>query len=134
MNWIELIVFILLTILFFALAYDNLRVRMQLQKSAKQLTQQLLDYNAIVEKFQEELKKSDNKKIEETEGFVKFLADSRESAFAYIESVQKALRNLKIESNKVDLASGYLLAEELQDLRKVIAEALRELPADIKND
>lgn len=132
-NWVELVVFVVLITLFFALAYDNLRVRMSLQKSTKQITQQILDYNAVVEKFQQEINKSDNKKAEGTEGFVKFLADSRESAFAYIENVQGALRNLKKESTKVDLTSGYLLTEELQSLRKAIAEVLRELPEDFKD-
>ena len=135
MNWIELVVFSVLIILFFALVYDNLRMRFNVQKISRQLIQEKLDYDAIVIKLQEALKENDKKKLEGTEGFVKFLTESRESAFKYIEEVQESIDKLRSESAKLSLEPrGYLLAEELQDLRKAIAEVLKQIPETPKND
>ncbi len=135
MNWIELVVFFVLVILFFALVYDNLKMRFNVQKVSRQLIQEKLDYDAIVIKLQEALKENDKKKLEGTEGFVKFLTESRESAFKYIEEVQESIDKLRSEAAKLSLEpQGYLLAEELQDLRKAIADVLKQIPETSKND
>jgi hypothetical protein len=133
-NWIELVVFVFLIILFFALAYDSLRLRFKVQKLAKQIVQQLLDYDAVVAKFQEAIKENDKKNLEGTEGFVKFLAESRDWAFKYIEDVQGSIDKLKDESAKVNLNSSYLVPEELEGLRKAVAEILQQIPEKSQND
>ena len=135
MNWIELVVFFVLVILFFALVYDNLKIRFNVQKVSRQLIQEKLDYDAIVIKLQEALKENDKKKLEGTEGFVKFLTESRESAFKYIEEVQGSIDKLRSEAAKISFEpQGYFLAEELQDLRKAIADVLKQIPETPKND
>jgi uncharacterized protein YdiU (UPF0061 family) len=134
MNWIELVVFIFLIVLFFALAYDNLRVRFNVQKISRQLIQEKLDYEAIVIKLQEALKESDKKNVEGTEGFIKFLTESRDWAFLYIEDVQRSIDNLREEAAKINLnPNGYLLPEELENLRKAIANVLKQIPENTKD-
>jgi hypothetical protein len=53
--------------------------------------QQLAD-NFLLQKEVERLyQEAENKKLQETDGFVKFISQSRDWAFQYIEEVQKAL-------------------------------------------
>jgi predicted Holliday junction resolvase-like endonuclease len=135
MNWIEIVASSILVVLFFALVYDNLRTRFNIQKISRQLIQEKLDCDAIVIKLQEALKENDKKKLEGTEGFVKFLTESRESAFKYIEEVQGSIDKLRSEAAKISFEpQGYFLAEELQDLRKAIADVLKQIPETPKND
>ncbi len=135
MSWIEIVVSSILVVLFFALVYDNLRIRFNIQKISRQLIQEKLDRDAVFVKFQEAIKENDKKNLEGTEGFIKFLTESRESAFKYIEEVQESIDKLRTEAAKVSLEpEGYLLTEELQDLRKAITEVLKQIPETPKND
>jgi hypothetical protein len=51
-----------------------------------------LDRMAVYAKVEEMLKEKDNASIEKTEGFLKFVSESREWAFKYIEDVQDAIK------------------------------------------
>ena len=85
--------------------------------------------------MEELVKKQDVKKIEETDGFLKFVTESREWAFKYIEDVQSAIIKLKAEFEKITFDPGnYFLQEELEDLRNTIENVLGQLPEDSKND
>ena len=59
-------------------------------KLTKNLIQLIIDNDIMLNKMQE---RSTEKDIEQTEGFVKFLSESREWAFEYIETVQNGLAN-----------------------------------------
>jgi hypothetical protein len=59
-------------------------------KLTKNLIQLIIDNDIMLNKMQE---KNNEKDIEQTEGFVKFLSESREWAFEYIETVQDGLTN-----------------------------------------
>ena len=59
-------------------------------KLTKNLIQLIIDNDIMLNKMQE---RSNEKDIEQTEGFVKFLSESREWAFEYIETVQDGLTN-----------------------------------------
>ena len=133
-NWVELSVFIFLTVLFFALVYDSLRLRFNLQKMSRKMVQQRIDYDSIVVKLQEALKESDTKNVESKEGFIKFLTDSRDWAFQYIENVQSAIDKLNEESVKVDFNASYLLPEEVESLHDAILKILEQIPEDSQND
>jgi NTP pyrophosphatase (non-canonical NTP hydrolase) len=133
--FIELSSFVLLIFILFALAVDNVRQRVFASKLNKEINQLVADYIALSKKLEEAVKNADEKKIEQTDGFLKFVSESRDWAFQYIEEVQSAIVKLKKESSRVPLVPGsYLLAEELEDLRKAIADVLRQLPDDSKND
>jgi flagellin-specific chaperone FliS len=95
MNVVELIVFIVFIILFFLLIFTNLLSRIKLNKASTMLQQSFIDYDLIYRKLEEALKKSDNDKIEQTEGFLKFVSQSRDWAFQYIERVQISIKNFQ---------------------------------------
>jgi hypothetical protein len=95
MYFVELGIFILAIIVFFALAIDNLRVRLRASRLNAEVNQSVADYIALSKKMEESLKNSDEKKIEQTEGFLKFVSESRDWAFQYIERVQIAIKNFQ---------------------------------------
>ena len=63
------------------------------------IAQLILDKDVLADKLNESL--SLNSK-EFNDGFIKFLSESRESAFTYIESVQGAIKNYLDATNKND--------------------------------
>jgi predicted RNA-binding protein with PUA domain len=69
--------------------------------SASLLEQAYLDKILLAEKLDRELSTKDSTKIEQTEGFVKFLSESRDWAFKYIEDVQKAILELGVYEKNI---------------------------------
>lgn len=92
---LELIVFIVFITMFFFLIYDDLRLRLKIKGLQKDVVQGFLDQAALSDKLKEALKNNDEKKIEQTEGFLKFVSESRDWAFQYIERVQIAIKNFQ---------------------------------------
>jgi hypothetical protein len=54
-----------------------------------------IDHAIVVAEFAKVLEKQNNQSIEETEGFLKFVSDSRDWAFQYIEDVQSAIEEYR---------------------------------------
>lgn len=92
---LELIVFVFFITMFFFLIYDDLRLRLKIKGLQKDVVQGFIDQVAISKKLEETLKDNDEKKIEKTEGFLKFVSESRDWAFEYIERVQIAIKNFQ---------------------------------------
>ena len=95
MYFIELGIFILSIVIFFTLAVDNVRQRLRVSRLDKEVNQSIADYIALSGKMEEVVKNTDEKKIEQTEGFLKFVSESRDWAFQYIERVQIAIKNFQ---------------------------------------
>lgn len=93
----NLIYIIPIALLFFAFAtVGSLAVVLKLRntKLLSQIAQLMLDKQAILEELDRASFISNNS-IDIENGFIKFLSESRESAFEYIEDVQTAILNLK---------------------------------------
>ncbi len=134
-TFVEFAVFVVFVIMFFAIAMDDVRLRFKNYRLDKELNQYALNYIILSNKMEELVKKQDVKKIEETDGFLKFVTESREWAFKYIEDVQSAIIKLRTEFEKIAFDPGnYFLQEELEDLRNTIENVLGQLPEDSKND
>jgi hypothetical protein len=134
-QWFGLIFFTLFILAFFIISVDNVRVRIKSKKLNKEIEKSIIEYFILAQKHEELAKNNSNKEIEQTDGFLKFLSESRDWAFEYIEKVQKSIEGLKKESARVSIVpKSYLTSEELEDLRKAIAEVIKQLPEDSKND
>jgi predicted PurR-regulated permease PerM len=83
----------------------------------RELKQSKLDYLTAVTKINELAQEREDRTIEQSEGFLKFLSQSRDWAFEYIESVQNSIQNLK---NSVE--SGNNTEEELAKLFSFLPE------------
>ena len=95
MYFIELGIFILFILLLFVVAADNVRQRVRVSRLDKEVNQSIANYIVLSEKMSEIVKNTDEKKIEQTEGFLKFVSESRDWAFQYIERVQIAIKNFQ---------------------------------------
>ena len=131
----NLLFFVIFILVFFVALLDNVRVRVKNAKLNKEIEKSIIEYFILAQKYEDSIKNNDTKSIEQTEGFLKFVSESRDWAFQYIEEVQRSIAGLKNESAKVSIVpKSYLLSEELEELRKAIAEVLTHLPKESKND
>jgi hypothetical protein len=96
---LDFIAFAILGFFVFVLLINNLRLRSRTRKLSAQVVQIALDKNVISEQLKKILDKKDSESIEQSEGFLKFVSQSRDWAFDYIEQVQAALLEFR---NKVE--------------------------------
>ena len=91
MQIVESIVAGTLVTLIIFLVYRLFRMRRFASTLSEAYMQQLAD-NFLLQKEVEKLyQEIENSKLEQTDGFLKFVSESRDWAFEYIEQVQKAL-------------------------------------------
>ena len=100
MMW-DVLAFVALTILLFIAAIFVFLYRKKYTNMIKIIAQLIVDKEAIVNKLDEQILLNSK---EVNDGFVKFLSESREAAFTYIEDVQTSILNYvkAIESNDND--------------------------------
>lgn len=108
MNIVELIVFVVVVIVLAALIFNNIRLFFKGRRLLKVLVQTTLD-NIVLKEALEDLKQDHQLVVStaESDGFVKFLSESREWAFDYIEGVQNSIKDLSLamksgEISKID--------------------------------
>ena len=90
---LESITFAILLALIAILIVDNIRIRFAKSKTSAKYVQAEIDKSILSEKMQELMSEKELSKLQESDGFVKFLSDSRDWAFGYIEDVQVALED-----------------------------------------
>lgn len=93
--WIEVILYVLTSVVFAILAFGMITLAVRSRKLSNLLVKSNVENVALKEKLAEVTAIGENKKLEHTEGFVKFISDSRNWAFDYIEDAQKAIAELK---------------------------------------
>jgi hypothetical protein len=126
--WIELLVYIFISIVFASLIFSTTSLLFRNKSLMMKWAQSEIDNAALREKLAELVDRGDYKKIEHTEGFVRFISESRDWAFEYIENVQSSLQEL---SEVVDsLKPGYLTAKDAEVLKENISKVLKHLPND----
>jgi hypothetical protein len=103
----NLIALAVLSFAFVVLAGIAIRIRLKLTKSYQVSTQLLVDRVALQEEVSR-LSFINSNSTDIENGFVKFLSQSREEAFSYIEEVQDAIFSIKIA---IDLNDETLLSE-----------------------
>ena len=92
---VELSVFILFIAAFFGLILVSIRLSINNKVLKKDVEQGIVDLLLMKSELEKALKNTDEKKIEETEGFLKFVSQSRDWAFQYIESVQLTIKKFQ---------------------------------------
>jgi hypothetical protein len=103
---LDFIAFVLLIATIFILLISVISLKLKNRRLAVELLQSTIDHNIILTKFAEELKSKEDTSIEKTDGFLKFISESRDLAFEYIEKVQESLIKFK---TKVDPEIKYML-------------------------
>lgn len=103
---LDFIAFTFLIVVIVALTISIINLKMRNRRLAKELIQSTIDHNIALTMLAEELKKKENVSVEKTDGFLKFISESRDLAFEYIEKVQESLIKFK---NEVDPEIDYML-------------------------
>lgn len=91
----EIIIFIGFIVVLGFLMYDNIRNRAINANLNKDIAQGIVDLMELKKKLEQMSQQNVNSKIEETEGFLKFVSESRDWAFQYIERVQVAIKSFQ---------------------------------------
>ncbi len=92
---IDFIVFAVLSTLIVFLAFYVLKLSIRKRKLILEIVQLQIDKGILTSKIKEEIEKRNSSDIENSDGFLKFISQSRDWAFDYIEQVQAALLEFK---------------------------------------
>jgi uncharacterized membrane protein YhiD involved in acid resistance len=134
---IEFAIFFIFLIVFFVLVFDNIKVRMQNNKLKTNLTQEYIDRAIVMQEMQKLMAEIDTKNSSQNDGFLKFVSESREAAFKYIEEVQAAIAEF---DNKVGPAvkyykeTGKMLDRRPSELVRELTEAYDKLMASMPKE
>ena len=88
-----------ISLLMLSFAFNILLVvkNKKLQQTGINIT---LEKYIVAKKLEAALAENESKKLEKDDGFIKFLSQSRESAFTYIEEIQEALERYSLDKNE----------------------------------
>jgi hypothetical protein len=90
----DLIAFIVAISLIAILLITNILAVFKNKRLVKEAIQLNIDKVILLEKVEKLLQERDNKALEESNGFLRFVSESRDWAFKYIEDVQLAITEL----------------------------------------
>lgn len=123
-NWIELGIFAGVIVIVTILLVNNIRLFIQNKSMTNELVQVTVDKMALENSLDKLVGEYELLSMQETDGFIKFLSESRDWAFEYIEDVQGAIGRLVLAMNSADedaIAAAY-------------AELIKHLPKAEPND
>ena len=101
MNILEIFLYSFLLFVIVYFAFRNIKLRKQLQNEIAMKIQLSIDRNIVIAEYNNILQELENKKLEKSDEFVKFLSDSRNAAFDYIEKTQDALLQFDKEVQQI---------------------------------
>jgi hypothetical protein len=107
-QWVSLVLFLIFTAGLVLLIIQNVKYLMENKRLISDNAQLLLNNHELLKKFQAIVDQKNVEEIEDTKGFVRFISESRDWAFEYIENVQTAIKELS-ETPRSDRA-GYAKA------------------------
>lgn len=112
---LKFIIFSIVSIAFFSLMLNNITLRFSNMKLNEELLKSFINYNIVLEKRVSQ----ESEKIEQSDGFLKFVSDSRDWAYAYIESVQEEINDfITIVGPDIEYLESYkppIISEEATD-------------------
>jgi outer membrane murein-binding lipoprotein Lpp len=131
----DIAIYITGSIVFASFVYAAISYYFINKKLASSVIERSSQVEALQNKMKEMTAKYDLKNVENTDAFVRFVSQSRDKAFEYIEDVQASIADLKAAEEKVEsIPGGYLSLEDLEELRNAIHNVLSHLPEDSQND
>jgi hypothetical protein len=99
-DFFELSALILVTALFSFLLIQNISMKIKIARQKTSILQEQSDKIVLYEKI-EELMKNSSITGQNSDGFLKFVSQSRDWAFSYIEESQKAIENFQDVATKI---------------------------------
>lgn len=132
---IELITFIVIAIIFSYMLFAYIYISIKNKKIFARLIQAEVDKKALLGKIEKLMSSKETKSLEETEGFLKFLTQSRDWAFSYIEEVQEAIEEVRASWDPiVESDVPYLNEKEIESVKASYNKLISSLPINTQND
>jgi hypothetical protein len=129
---LESIVFGSLIFLFLLLIADGIRMRSSRRELRTRFLQSEVDKALLSERLLQLMAEKDSKGIESSDGFLKFISESRDWAFTYIEDVQKALEEFDSKITPIlDYYSTY--GSSVEGLHTGLTEDIKAAYVDLKS-
>tara|TARA_B110000977_G_scaffold68167_1_gene92473 strand:+ start:182 stop:565 length:384 start_codon:yes stop_codon:yes gene_type:complete len=125
----ELLILVFALVLFSFLIVEIIGLKIKTHRLAGALLQEELDKSEIEFRLLELLAEGDSSNVEQTEGFLKFVSESRDAAFSYIEEVQESLKPLEEAIGL--LSSSQIKAADRKKAILIIQNAINNLPEDL---
>lgn len=120
MDWISIAAFAVYTLLLIGLVILLSKSYLKNKKLSNEASKLFVEKSALVARLDVLLNAEDSKSVESTEGFLRFVSQSREWAFEYIEDIQQALY-------AYDIALGL---DDAQVLNEAYKKLISFLPYD----
>ena len=135
--WVEIVLYVLATAGVAALFLATILLSFKVSDLSVKLAKEKVDNLALREKLAELTDRGDNKSIEQTEGFIKFISQSRDWAFQYIEKVQIAIKNFQdvfhpFAVSYYERKKTRITKEEFQTIVDAYKELVYRLPEEGK--
>jgi hypothetical protein len=99
-NLFEILSLVLVTILFSFLLIQNISVKFKLKNIKAKILQEQIDKVVLYDKL-EELMGQNDISGQSNDGFLKFVSQSRDWAFGYIEEAQKAIEEFQLVATPI---------------------------------
>jgi hypothetical protein len=130
--------FLVFIVLFFLLVVKNIRAEIKLSSVTRELLQSNIDKTVLAEKLFESSARELIKKETDSDAFLKFVSDSRDWAYQYIEDVQSSLNrfisDIDPEILYFDTYGDLMGAEPNYNSMKKISGAYKELKKLLPDD
>jgi hypothetical protein len=127
----DFIAFVIFILVFFFLVYKNIKLRLKISSVTLELIKAHLEKTIISDKFIELQEVNKNKSSLDQDAFLKFISDSRDWAYQYIEDVQSSLNKFvsDVEPDILyfDTYGDLMSAEPNYNSMKKISIAYKEL-------
>lgn len=137
-DWFDVFGYGIFVTLIIYLTYRIYRMRVLFKSLSDMFLQEKADVLLLQKRVQELYQEIENNKLQETDGFLKFVSDSRDWAFQYIEEVQTALSEFdKNVAPELEWAKtfGIVLGESAHtEVLRKISEAYNKLKEVLPKD
>jgi hypothetical protein len=112
-----------------ALSVSLISQLVKVKKLKVELVQSNLDFLSVVQQLTKISDQKEEKTIEQTDGFIRFVSESRDWAFQYIEDVQQAINAYREVADVVPLSKD-MTVEQAEKLSKAYDDLINFLPED----
>jgi hypothetical protein len=108
---------------------DMVGSKIKLRRISVALIQSEINREAIEKRLSEVLEVKDSSSVEQTDGFLKFVSDSRDAAFEYIEVVQESLQSL--DEALALISTSQIKSADRKRAMAIIEGAIKNLPDNV---
>jgi len=136
-NIAEIVIFSFGLLIFLFLVVSTIRLMIENKNLKTNLSQEFIDRVILMDQIKKLVAQEDANALSQTESFLKFVSDSRDAAFAYIEEVQAAISAFHhkltpmVEHYK---KTGKLLERKPSEIVKEVVQAYDELMTSMPKD